>query len=125
MSNDDNPTIADVLIELRFLREEVRGLRELGGTSTQPESRLVSASALAEELNVERNWIYANSALLGAVRLGDGPKPRLRFDIARAREALGANSPTDTTAPPNIRTKQTRRSPKAGSILRSRPSEPR
>jgi hypothetical protein len=49
---------------------------------------LVDARALAAELGVARDWIYANAERLGGVRLGDGPKARLRFDVERAREAL-------------------------------------
>jgi hypothetical protein len=60
-AGDDDIKLADVLLkdvlhELRALREEVRRLSGHGGSSTRPGSRLVSASALAEELNVERSW---------------------------------------------------------------------
>ena len=43
-------------------------------------------------LEVDRDWVYANARRLGAVRLGDGPKARLRFDATRARAALAAPS---------------------------------
>jgi hypothetical protein len=51
---------------------------------------LVDARALAAELGVARDWVYANADRLGAVRLGDGPRARLRFDVERARGALAA-----------------------------------
>ena len=51
---------------------------------------LVDAATLARLLNVDRDWVYANARRLGAVRLGDGPKARLRFDATRARAALAA-----------------------------------
>jgi hypothetical protein len=41
--------------------------------------RLVDAAALAEILGVDRSWVYAHAAELGAYRLGDGPKAALRF----------------------------------------------
>ena len=53
---------------------------------------LVDAQELAEQLGVARDWVYANAERLGGVRLGDGPRARLRFDAERAQEALTANS---------------------------------
>jgi hypothetical protein len=49
--------------------------------------RWLSPAELAEVLGVERSWVYENAARLGARRLGDGPKARLRFrldDVERA-----------------------------------------
>ena len=43
---------------------------------------LVTAEAVAEYLGVERSWVYENAVKLGARRLGDGPKARLRFSLA-------------------------------------------
>jgi hypothetical protein len=51
---------------------------------------LVDARAMAAELGVGRDWVYANADRLGAIRLGDGPRARLRFDPARAHEVLAA-----------------------------------
>ncbi|HET7379019.1 MAG TPA: hypothetical protein VFJ24_03160 [Gaiellales bacterium] len=56
---------------------------------------LVDAQELAEQLGVARDWVYANAERLGGVRLGDGPRARLRFDAERAREALTANARGD------------------------------
>ncbi|MCA1707851.1 MAG: hypothetical protein LC808_33085 [Actinobacteria bacterium] len=50
--------------------------------------RLVSARQLAHILGVSCSYVYANSQVLGARRLGAGPKGRLRFDPAIARERL-------------------------------------
>ncbi len=50
--------------------------------------RLVDAATLAADLGVERSWVYAHRDELGAIQLGTGSKPRLRFDLATAREAL-------------------------------------
>ncbi len=49
---------------------------------------LVSAAELASLLGVDRSWVYEHAAELGAVRLGDGPRSRLRFDPVRAKEAV-------------------------------------
>jgi hypothetical protein len=45
---------------------------------------LVDAGELARALGVEREWVYEHSDQLGAIRLGDGPRPRLRFEVGRA-----------------------------------------
>jgi hypothetical protein len=50
--------------------------------------RLVDAATLAVELGVDRSWVYAHRDELGAVRLGVGSKPRLRFDPVAARAVL-------------------------------------
>jgi hypothetical protein len=50
--------------------------------------RLVDAATLAAELGVERSWVYEHADELAPVRLGTGSKPRLRFDVRAARQAL-------------------------------------
>jgi hypothetical protein len=55
----------------------------------RPRSILTNARRVADELGVDRSWVYAHADELGAIRLGDGPKPRLRFDLEAAREAFG------------------------------------
>lgn len=52
------------------------------------ESRYVDAATLAEDLKVERDWVYAHARQLGAIRLGDGPRARLRFDPEVVAERL-------------------------------------
>jgi hypothetical protein len=91
--------------------------------------RLVDAATLATELGVTRSWIYEHRDELGVVRLGTGTKPRLRFDVETARQALSRDddkafsSPIhtgDRRAPPR-RSAQQRRTTVAGSVLASRP----
>ena len=53
---------------------------------------LVDARELAEGLGVSLDYVYAHAAELGAMRLGSGPKARIRFDLDRARQALEARS---------------------------------
>ena len=57
-------------------------------TPNSPRAPLIDASALAVELGVSRDWVYEHAAELGALRLGSGPKARLRFDPVAARAAL-------------------------------------
>jgi len=59
----------------------------LGGEALPPGARYVDAATLARELDVEREWVYANAERLGAIRLG-GPKGRLRFDREVVKERL-------------------------------------
>ena len=49
--------------------------------------RYVDAAALARALGVDRDWVYAHAAQLGALRLG-GPRGRLRFDLEHIRRVL-------------------------------------
>jgi len=50
--------------------------------------RLLSAVELAAFLNVTPDYVYLHADELGAWRLGDGPKARLRFDLDTVRERL-------------------------------------
>ena len=51
---------------------------------------LVGARELATQLGVSLDYVYAHASALGAMRLGSGPKARIRFDLDRARESLEA-----------------------------------
>lgn len=53
---------------------------------------LVDAGELARQLGVTRAWVYQHAGELGAVRIGSGPRARLRFDVQGAKEALGAGA---------------------------------
>ena len=62
---------------------------------------LVDAAELARRLGIERSWVYAHAIELGAVKLGSGAKPRLRFDpqiagrvLRRVGESSAADPPT-------------------------------
>lgn len=49
---------------------------------------LVDAAEIARRLGVDRSWVYENAARLGARRISDGPRSRLRFDPGLVAEAL-------------------------------------
>ena len=51
---------------------------------------LVDAGELARQLGVTRAWVYQHASELGGVRIGSGPRARLRFDVRGAKEALGS-----------------------------------
>jgi len=52
--------------------------------------QLLDPKALATALNVSLDYVYSHAADLGAMRLGDGPKARLRFDLRTAQTAMKA-----------------------------------
>ena len=70
--------LADLVVE------RLAGRLEPGRSS----GGLVTAGQLAVLLGVDRDYVYAHQAKLGARRLGDGPKPRLRFDVGEAEKAI-------------------------------------
>lgn len=56
--------------------------------------RFVDAATLAAELGVERSWVYEHANELHPIRLGTGPKARLRFDALALRAAFAAQDLT-------------------------------
>lgn len=54
--------------------------------------RLLEPKELAAALQVSLDYIYAHAVDLGAMRLGDGPKARLRFDLQTATRAMRARN---------------------------------
>jgi hypothetical protein len=55
------------------------------------ESRLghhVDTAAVATMLGVKSDWVREHAVELGAIRVGDGPKGALRFDVERVKRAL-------------------------------------
>jgi len=80
---------------------------------------LVDAAELARRFGIERSWVYSHAIELGAVKLGDGPKPRLRFDpeiAARVLRRVGGSPAADPPA---------RSGERAGQPQRGRGSEVR
>jgi hypothetical protein len=61
---------------------------------------LVDAAELARRLGIERSWVYSHAIELGAVKLGKGAKPRLRFDPEIAAQVLQRVDDTPTADPP-------------------------
>ena len=59
---------------------------------------LVDTAELARRLRVRETWVYAHAGELGAIRLGHGPKARLRFDLQRVARSLGM-TPAENAAP--------------------------
>ena len=86
---------------------------------------LIDAAEVARRFGVSAEWARDHSEDLGAVRLGDGPRPRLRFDPARVSAALTGRSAGERSglraesAPAPNPPRRTRR--RSGSVLDTLP----
>ncbi|HEY5333049.1 MAG TPA: hypothetical protein VIJ21_05820 [Solirubrobacterales bacterium] len=54
------------------------------------QSALVDVAEIARRFGLSRGYVYEHADELGAVRIGDGPRARLRFDVAEVAERLTA-----------------------------------
>lgn len=50
----------------------------------------IDATEVAHRFSVSRDWVYEHAEELGAVRVGKGSRPRLRFDVKTVRERFGS-----------------------------------
>ncbi|MBX5443242.1 MAG: helix-turn-helix domain-containing protein [Solirubrobacteraceae bacterium] len=57
---------------------------------TRTEASLLTVAELAARYGVSRSWVYAHQRELGAMRLGSGPRARLRFDSKVVADAIAA-----------------------------------
>lgn len=111
LSDADVEAIADAL------KASVLGLVErLAGQSTTgtPPAR-VGVAEVARRYGVSTSWVYHHADELGAIRLGNGPRARLRFDLERVDEAMTSSSGSkrsDTPASPGAERKSGRRRPR-------------
>jgi len=55
--------------------------------------RLIDAQEVARRYGVSRAFVYEHADEVGAIRVGAGPRPRLRFDAATVGERLVGASP--------------------------------
>ena len=80
--------VTDELVE-KSARRVVELLRE--------DAPLLDAADVARRLGRSREWVYRHADELGAVRLGDGERPRLGFEpakVAALRDACGTGRRT-------------------------------
>lgn len=89
---------------------------------SRSETRFVSAAELAHLLGVSRATVYEKAHKLGAIRLGTGPRARLRFDVEQVLSQLNTGAERKWPPPSRIATvERTRRS----SLLPIRGAVPR
>jgi hypothetical protein len=65
---------------------------------------LLSAAQVSAWWGVDRNWVYDHADDLGVIRLGNGKRPRLRFDPEHVQRALrkpSGNEANPTGSPMN------------------------
>jgi len=92
---------AESVLDPASLEAIAREVAQLLGRDSQPGAHgLLTARQVAARFNVDRSWVYAHADELGVVRLGQGPRPRLRFDPAVVAQHLLAR-PTRTAAAPS------------------------
>jgi hypothetical protein len=58
--------------------------------------RIVDARGVAETYGVSRDFVYSHADELGAIRLGPGPRARLRFDLVEVAARLSARRAVPT-----------------------------
>src|SRR4051812_34810875 len=80
--------------------------------ASAPPAELVDAVVVARRFDVSPEWVRDHAGELGVIRLGDGPRPRLRFDVAKVAAALAARSRGEGSEPPDPAAR--RRSPLRG-----------
>jgi hypothetical protein len=109
---EDLAILADLIAERLADRLE-------GGV--RPPPQLVDANAIARRFGVSVDWVYEHANTLGVVRLGDGPKARLRFNPEKVAEALGAGGrsaqPTPPTTAPGRRRQRRKAATSGGASL--------
>jgi len=88
----ENPALDGATI--RAIAREVARLSVPGGG-------LLTASEVALAFSVTRGWVYAHADELGAIRLGDGPRPRLRFEPAVVTQRLQQRRGRVSASPPS------------------------
>jgi hypothetical protein len=67
-----------------------RVIELLGDESS--EVRLVDAEEVSRRFALSKGWVYAHAEELGAIRLGSGARPRLRFNPRVVIEQLSSRS---------------------------------
>jgi hypothetical protein len=85
---------------------------------------LIDADEVARMMGVKRDWVYANKRRLGAVPIGEGDKPRLRFrlETVRAVMAEGGQPRLDEPAPKRRGRPRKSALPPGAKPIRARPT---
>lgn len=103
------------------IARRVVGLLEERGLQRR---EMVGAAELARRLGVDRSWVYSHAIELGAVKLGDGPKARLRFDPEISERALRKVGEVPAADPPARSGERADRPRRAGGSERREPDFP-
>jgi hypothetical protein len=72
----------------------------------------LTVSQVASRYHVSRSWVYAHQRELGAMRLGQGPRARLRFDARVVAEAITTFDESQRPPEPPVAALPGRRGPR-------------
>jgi hypothetical protein len=90
------------LLATRIAELLAERLAQPTSTTGERAGRLLSAKEVSEWWGLSRGWVYQHAHELGAVRIGDGERPRLRFDpdaVAERLEPSAASPPATQRTP--------------------------
>lgn len=105
---DDLATLADLVADRLFEKlvsrpdQAPQGLA-LSLPASGPESSresvpcLLDAKQVGECFGLTAEWVRDHADDLDAIRIGDGPRPRLRFDVEKVAAALNARTASETS----------------------------
>jgi hypothetical protein len=94
--------VVELLEGARARADATRPAADTGGAC-------LTVSQVAARYRVSRSWVYAHQRELGAMRLGDGPRARLRFDPRVVADAITAFDRSQRPAEPAQSHRQPRR----------------
>jgi hypothetical protein len=99
VDSPDDPLEREPLLDDHAIEAIARGVTQLlrHDPVAAAHERLVSAAEIARRFGVSRAWVYENADQLGAVRLGRGARPRLRFAPEKVEKRL--NTAHERTSP--------------------------
>jgi hypothetical protein len=80
---------------------ELLDVEEARGSDGRRRASPLTVAQVAARYGVSRSWVYAHQRELGAMRLGSGPRARLRFDSKVVAAAIaGFERPGRDRMPP-------------------------
>jgi predicted DNA-binding transcriptional regulator AlpA len=106
--SDDDPTAGDVRAIAEAIADVLaeRGLVVYAGPSGS--ARVLNAREVSKLLGRSAPWVYAHATELGAIRMGNGPKARIGFDLANIEQWKRDNQirPPQPRKPPRRRSRR-------------------
>lgn len=105
----DAPWLHPELIDA-VARRFLELVREAGAATGADPPDLLTVAEVAERLKMSPKWVYAHQRRLGVIKLGDGPKARLRFDPRAVEELRQPDAGPDQTAAPREQPPKAKRS---------------
>lgn len=71
----------------------------------------LNVAQLARHFGLNPAWVYEHADELGAMRTGDGPKARIRFDLQTATQALRQHQANRSPAPATVKPRKPAQAP--------------